>query len=186
MKKATFLAAAAGLILACSTCAFSLAMEYGPEPIVQPSSWPEGLADVLNSKSRVYGYLVNSQDLLYYSGDAATLNSFIKQLSELKDTPLTLVLHPGRGVTTTLMEKSAIDYDWMVALTPQWSTGPLPHTPAGAIAKIELWLGGNVALDKVVVPLNIEVKSGGEIEQFVAKHKSAQAADAPKATHEPQ
>ena len=187
MKKATFLAAAAGLILACSTCAFSLAAEYGPESIAQQPSWPEGLADVLNSKSRVYGYFFNSQDFFYYSGDAATFNSFIKRLSELKDLPLTLILHPGRGVTTTLMDKKAtVDYDWMVALTPTWSTGPPPHTPVGAIAKIELWLGGNVALDRIVVALSIEVKSSGEIDQFVAKHKAAKASAPAKTTDEPQ
>ena len=100
---------------------------------------------------------------------------------------MTLILHPGRGVTTTLMDKNAtIDYDWMVALTPEWSTGPLPHTPVGAIARIELWLGGNVALDRIVAPPNIEVKSGGEIEHFVAKHKAAKASAPAKTTDEPQ
>jgi hypothetical protein len=43
-------------------------------------------------------------------------------------------------------------------------------TSSGEIT-VELWLGGQVDLSKVEVPLNLKVESGGEIEKFIAAHK---------------
>ncbi len=44
------------------------------------------------------------------------------------------------------------------------------------VVMMDLYLGGQVALDKVKVPLNVEVKSGGDIDKFIAAHEARQQA----------
>ncbi len=86
-------------------------------PMGQQPDWPAGLADLLNSAGRVYGYWVNANDWFFYAGDTDDFNDFLKRYSKLKDTPLTFVLHSARGKTGHLgYGEEKIDYDWEVKL----------------------------------------------------------------------
>lgn len=46
--------------------------------------------------------------------------------------------------------------------------------PEGYAVTLHLFLSDAVTLADVAVPANVEVKSGGEIEHFVAQHKGSQ------------
>jgi hypothetical protein len=190
MRKAMVLIAVASLLALCCTWALSLPMEHSYRPINPQPGWPEGLADLLLSQQEVYGYLdfhyVNFQDYHYYAGDAGAFNEFVERYSKLKDTPLTLILHCGRGMTGgfDVPDKTTIPADWRVAISPT-------ITPGGAIdgrasirivVTLELWGGGQVRLDDAKVPSNVEVKAGPEIEQvekFTADREAARAKTGP-------
>ena len=51
---------------------------------------------------------------------------------------------------------------------PEWRGKRLLH----GVKIVEIWLGGKVTLDQLKVPSTVEVRSGGEIEKFVAEHEA--------------
>ena len=185
MREARILLAVAGLTLTCSIGALAHAIEHAPGEFVrQPSSpWPAGLERLVNQGNRVYGYLVNADDYFFFAGDTGAFNDFVTDYAELKDTPLILVLHPGKGKTPRLgvsQSDERIPFDWKVSVL-LWGR----HPELGEVADddghrhaviIDLWLGGQVHLAELEVPLNVEVKSGGEIEEFIAAHEKARQA----------
>ena len=178
MRKAMVLIAVASLLALCCTWALSLVVEHSYRPVNPQPGWPEGLADLLLSQQEVYG-CSHFHDYYYYAGDARGFNQFVERYSKLKDTPLTLILHCGRGMTGgfDVPDKTTIPADWRVAISPT-------ITPGGAIdgrasirivVTLELWGGGQVRLDDAKVPSNVEVKAGPEItqvEKFIAEHRA--------------
>jgi len=170
MRKTNIVIIAAGLALACCCSTFGLMSEYPPGPVGFPNG-PAGLNDLLKNRDPVYGYFLNEFDSLYYSGDTEAFNAFVALYSKVKVEHLTLVLHCGRGETSRLGDKNnTVSFDWMLGgcnWGVTWSKEPMPQT-----ATLGVWLGGQVHLDKIKVPLNVEVKSGGEIEKFIAEHRA--------------
>lgn len=63
-----------------------------------------------------------------------------------------------------------IPFDWQITMTREGTLVP-DREKRRYFVSVDLWVGGDVNLDKVDVPLNIDVKSGGEIEDFIAKHE---------------
>ena len=174
MKKAVVTIMVVGLTLSCCASLLSLAMEYRSEPVTQQPTWPDGLADLLNSRERVYGYFVNFSDYFYYSGDAKAFNSFVERYSKLQGTPLIVILHYGRGVTGSFDPKgeTTIPFDWKVSVDVLPGLAGAARGPSPRAARVELWLGGQVDLKEVQIPLNVILKSGGEIEKFIADHEA--------------
>jgi len=74
------------LTLVCAIQAFCLAGEYDKGRLGN-KDWPAGLADLLNSRERVYAYWFNWFDYFYYSGDTDAFNAFLKQYSRFEVTP---------------------------------------------------------------------------------------------------
>ena len=84
------------------------------------------------------------------------------------------------------MSECRAHYDWKLSI--QWgialredpedakAEGPTVTTlrPEGYAVTLHLFLSDAVTLDDLAVIANVEVKSGGEIEQFVAQHKGSQ------------
>jgi hypothetical protein len=177
MKKTT-VTFAIGLIawLGC-TAAFSAYEQHPPGvPIRQEKSWPAGLADLLNSGGRVYGFWGFAYDAFFYAGDDEDFNEFVKRYAELKDTPLTLVLHSGQG--RTRIPGKTIQFDWEVKARRGWrpvAPGDPGKAKPGYIVTAEAWLGGGLKLDELSVPLNVEVRSAEKKEEF-AKFVAAQEA----------
>ena len=150
-------------------------------PVQQRPSWPNGLADLLNSGGQVYGYYLNWDDHFFFAGDTEDFNEFLQRCAKLKGGPTKLILHPGQGNRDTFEKRylpsdGTIRFDWKVTVPQlvEWDKTKLPAsvrvTSSGEIT-VELWLGGQVDLSKVEVPLNLKVESGGEIEKFIAAHK---------------
>jgi hypothetical protein len=150
-------------ILMLCAWALSMATEYGPGPIVHQPTWPAGLAGVLNSQEREYGYWVGfSADHIYYSGSSAKFDAFIGELSSLQGTPITLVLHDGPGSAARLGDSSKrrFAFDWEVSVERD-SKGRASQ----ADITVDLWLGGHVRQDKMCVPSGITVLSAREDRQ---------------------
>jgi hypothetical protein len=146
--------------------------------------WPAGLKELVSRQARVYGRHLDAptfgrgyeQVSIYFAGDSEAFNGFIEEYARLKGTPLTVTLRAGRGTVSPLaVEKRRIFFDWQVNISryrpPEAPDSP-EKTEPGWTVSVELWLGGNVELDKVNVPLNVDVKSDGEIEKFVAGHEA--------------
>lgn len=174
-KKVIPLAAVIMIVVWCIS-AFPWGGEHGEQAAFH-SEWPAGLKELLDREEWVYGYWVNANDWFFFVGDTEAFNQFLKQYAKLKDTPLKLVLHAGRGRTGRLgYGEKRIQFDWeLKALRRGWHPeapkDPASEKPAYVVI-VELWLGGKVELSSVKVPLNVEVKSGGEIEQFITEHEA--------------
>jgi hypothetical protein len=179
MRQIILVLAILGLVVSCSASAWAMASEYGGphSPIIQQSTWPAGLADLLNDGKPVYAYWVNWMDHFYYSGDTEAFNAFLEKYSKLQGTPLTLSIHvgPGRIGRISTPAKRDIAYDWHVFVVP-------PMIPDGGIVKgqedvrivtMELWLGGQVELRQVKAPDSVKVVDGGDIGQFIADLEKA-------------
>lgn len=58
---------------------------------------PEGLNGLINSGDRIGGFFVNAEDVLFYAGDTAAFNAFLKQYAGIKNIAGHLVvIHQGR------------------------------------------------------------------------------------------
>jgi len=147
-------------------------------PVIPQPGWPAGLADLLNDPGRVYGYWINGIDHFYYAGDSEAFNQFAEQYAKLKGTPLTLVVHPGRGREMRL-EDRRIRYGWEVRVDGRRSVGE--REDRRDVVSVEVWLGGQIELDKMKVPIDVKVESGNEIQELIASHaarvKEADEAD---------
>ena len=182
MKKTVAAIAVVFISLACCIWVFGLGADHPPGALIGgPLDWPEGTRELVNREGRVHGYFVNACDILFFAGDTSAFNEFLEQYAMLKDTPLTLVLHPGRGMAGSPWDKEKkIPFEWQVNILGRGWSRRYPEPPTADESKYvvlpELWLGGQVQLDKVEIPLNVEVKSGGEIERFIAAHEARRLA----------
>jgi hypothetical protein len=191
MRTAVIAAVIAGVILTCCAYAFPMAAEYRSRTMVQQPSWPEGLADLLNSQTLAYGYWVNSLDYFYYAGDTKAFNEFLERYAKLpmpqligREATRTLVLHVGAAETKNFDGKP-VACDWLVKGSNFGAFGPEGKAlPAGL--ELEVWVGCHVQLDQLKVPLNIELKSGGEIEKLIGNHQAAQRAGDKPLPHMPE
>jgi hypothetical protein len=138
--------------------------------------WPVGLENLINSGGCIHGHWVNANDEFFYKGDTATLNKFLEKYSTFKDTPLTLVIHAGSHRRSALWgEKPEKPYDWKLLVQKHgWGA---PETDSSNINEkyvvtLDVWIDRDIKLAEIIVPANVVVKSGGEIEDFISKHKS--------------
>jgi hypothetical protein len=133
-------------------------------PISAQPEWPAGLHGLLSHAGRVHGYFVNANDYFFYAGDAKALNEAIKAYAALKDTPLTLVLHPGKGAARSPWSKEKPrDCDWKINVYRRGWHPEAPVIPgvakAGYVVSVEVWIDGQVKLDKLVVPHKIQLRT---------------------------
>jgi hypothetical protein len=168
------------LLILASCTALALALG-GDIPANQPVSWspdwPAGLRELLDGGGRVDGYFINANSFLFFHGDAKAFNKFVQEYAKLKDTPLSLLLHPGRGMSQKpWADHKPVPFEWEVAVLRRGWAAEAPKAKPGEkgqyIVMVELWLGGEVALDDLDVPLSIEVLSGMDVEKFIAQHEA--------------
>jgi hypothetical protein len=125
-------------------------------PVGQPPQWPRGMADMLNSPNRVYGFFFNFGDSFFFAGDAQDFNDFVRHYAGLEGVSHRLILLPGRG-KTGLFDRGRIGFDWAVSMSFYLQEGK----PVGD-AGVSLWVDGQVELEKVEVPANVVVQAGGD------------------------
>jgi hypothetical protein len=158
--------------------AFSMGGEYGPgDPAraVSNLKWPAGVKELVNAQNRIGGYWVNSSDWFHFAGDTNALNTFLERYAQLKDTPLSVVLMVGKP-RAGLGNTKGVAADWQLSVVDNTWTRvnereKAPPATAYTVT-VTIWLGGQVDLEQLKVPANIEVRSGGQIESFVEKHKA--------------
>jgi len=191
MKKAKVLLAVLFIAMVWASVAFTLVeeRELRGANIEERPDWPAGLKELIHLEGRVYGRIFQMDAPSckgvshYYVGDYESFNWFLKQYAKVKPAPLTLILHPRVGAVSRVAGKEGrILFDWQIQITTARSLKKETENEKQKYkVTVDLWIGGNVDMGKIEVPLNIELKSGGEIEKFVAAHqarrKEAEEAD---------
>ena len=159
----------------------------------QLSDWLPGLEKLVSYGGVVYGVHMDAPTFyrgletmyIFFRGDHEDFNEMLREYARLGDSlkrytesgsgQLTLTLHPGRGNVGsagagTIGRDKNIPFDWKITMTREGTLVPEREKRRYSVS-VDLWLGGDITLDKVEVPLSIDVKSGGEIEVFIAKHE---------------
>lgn len=159
--------------------------EWEPDkPLDLGAEWPDNLKALASRDGAVYVKHQNYTPIigggseetvaLFFTGNSEAFNKFLGDYAKLRDLPLTLTVHAGCG-RVWAQSRKAVRFEWLVTMV-RFVPGEVfkadaPKNKVGYEVSVELWLGGNVELDEVKAPGSIEVKSGGEIEDFIAKHQ---------------
>jgi hypothetical protein len=167
-------------VLTCCEHALAMGGGHGTKPVNLSDSH---LSELANRPGRVGGYWVNSNDWFYFAGDTKALNDFLRRYAEMKGTPLVLVIHPGKAPAEACVgDLFAEPYDWKLdsmyrgfTRDKTWFQKPDGGQWPGSVVIVQAWLGGNVRLDDLEVPANIEVRPGGEIGEFIKEHNKKKA-----------
>jgi hypothetical protein len=199
VKKTIVLFSAAGILVALWVApAFALMMEseLSGADLGQLSDWLPGLERLVSYGGVVYGAHMDAPTFfrgletmhVFFRGDHEDFNGMLKEYARLgdslkryvesKEVQLIVTLHAGRGnvgstPVGTFARGKDIAFDWQITMTREGTLVP-DREKRRYFVSVDLWVGGDVQLDKVEVPLRIGVKSGGEIEDFIAKHKEKQ------------
>ena len=171
------LCAACLALAAAASPALGMGADHPNDRPVSHEEWPEGLAELINTKARVCGFFINASDWFYFKGDTKAFNAILVAYAKLKDTPLKLVLHPGRCRAKPPWDKGkGTPCEWSVAVIRRGWGAPKakPGETDMYVVTMGLWLGGDVALDDLDVPLNVNVESSREIETFIVDHQAKQ------------
>ena len=173
MKRRLVWVVALLVLCAAVSVAWAMAGEHGSEPVGGNSAWIPGIKELANRPERFGGYWVNAQDVFFYKGDTQACNAFLAQYARLESTDLVVTLHVGKRDSTAPWTAKAVEAnpDWTLYASPKsWSMfRDDPQAPA-FLARVDVWLDGGVRLQDLVVPSNVTLKSGGEIERFIAEH----------------
>jgi hypothetical protein len=139
-----------------------------------------------SGKYCVHGFYGNHGAVgTYYAGAPSAFHEVLTTLLEAKEGPFSgpnfsskkIVLHSGRGVVPSyVVPDKTISTDWLVQTWPVLDS-ELKGPPAFHL-QIDVWLGGNLELDKLKIPDGFTVESGGEIEAFVERYKTQSAPEA--------
>lgn len=166
--------AAAAIVLACGLPIFALRLTFpNDQPVVRQERWPDGLAELVGSRPRVKGYGHNfGCDAYYYAGDAKAFNAFLAEYAKLKGIPLQLVIHPGLGVKGRAAQTDPdVRFDWLLYVDALMRIGVVKKDPPPKCRPtLHLYLGDNVGLDELLVPLEVEVKADNALDDFVSEH----------------
>ena len=179
MKNRTRITAAVVVLLSLAIAAkcYALAGSHpsGKLPLVH-SDWPQELLDLVNSDGRVAGSWVNGADYFWYAGDTDAFNTFVKQYAELTQTPLSVVIHASRPSKRRAADKEP-EFDWsLVSVRRGWGVPLDPARPKddpGYVVTVHVWLGHQIELERMQIPPNIDVSSGGEIETFIESRRAS-------------
>lgn len=151
-------------------------------PVGQPPQWPDGMAYVLNSPGRVYGFFFNFGDMFNFVGDAQDFNHFLEGYAKLKEIDPVLTLHSGRGEANQHFGGGKFPFDWVISLS-----GYLQEGKRVCSASLSAWVGGQIELSELKVPENIKLQGGGneEIAKFIAAHEARRTAPSEKRIEKP-
>ncbi len=159
-----------------SSQSFGMGGNHDPnQPIYGNDGWPPDLVKAMNGAECVGGFWVNQSDWFFFKGETRAANRFFEKCGRYEKTLTRVVLHPGSGFGQTPWDKERVPCDWMVSVERRGWTQPkkfegVPED-VDLLIVIDLWLGGDIHLHKVKIPVSIDVKSDGKIEKFVAAHK---------------
>jgi hypothetical protein len=128
---------------------------------VSKSCWPDGLKELVNTKSRIGGMFVNDDDLFFFAGTAREFSAFLADYAKIGGIEKhPLILHRGASEAGLLAGGKRWPCDWKLLGRPGAS---LSTAGAGSDYRLEIhfWTGGRIPLDEVVVPENVEIVNTG-------------------------
>jgi len=170
-----FWAALAGIWLVAASDAFASGSDYRPGgPVYCSTNWPAGMCMLVNATNRVWGFSVNQEDNLFYTGYASDLTTCLRDYSRLQGIEgHRLVLHAGVGEAKSPWEKTGRPCDWELYLCPKgWhNIGVLSQQGTnsvevlrqaakepGYILEIHFWTGGRINLDQLEIPKSVVIQ----------------------------
>jgi hypothetical protein len=157
--------------------AFALGSDHPKGPVAGNKGWPEGLKELANWQNRVHGFWVNETDVFFYDGESKELNKFMEGYSKLKNTALHVVIHAGAKKARSPWDKAERDIPVAWSLHASFSPlvrGGMPSPRGRFYTRVDVWLGSRLKLEDLRIPAAVAVVSGGEIEKFIAEHRSRQ------------
>jgi hypothetical protein len=148
---------AAGMLLVDAVRTFGLGSDYRNDlPVGGSSAWPAGVMALANSTNRVHGFFVNAEDILFFSGSLTTFNDFLRDYAKIEGIKQhRLVLHEGQGEAKSPWDSRGKPCDWKIYACPEaWLKADA--TSKAFILEVHFWTGGNIRLDELAVPRNID------------------------------
>ena len=165
----------------------SLMTYHGPDDGMPfNGAWPESLKDLVRTDTRVLGVVGPIVDYrIYCAGETAELNAFLKLFANVPDARKTVVLHPGSVKTSyrrpafgsdgklSGYDEEVYDVDWALHVGDYatFRSDKAKFEGKKFLITLDIWLGGQIKLDKLDVPRSILVKSSGVMEKFINKHE---------------
>ena len=165
-----------GLVMA---TVFSLAYsgaDHEPGDLPRQPNWPKGSYQWVNQPFRVHGYWVNFYDQFFYQQVNEELEKMVNGLARLPDVELRVILHAGKGQAKSPWSKAAVcPADWAVSFSGQF----VPSDDGRETVRlrksqqvvVDIWTGGQVELGKLKLPAGVDLRSGGEIDNFIRQHE---------------
>lgn len=169
------------LVAACFPSELATAVIFGnsgSEPVIR-ADWPKGAADIFNHRSRIAWWegppFGGGHWHAECRGHADTFNRVLADFAKLKVKNKRLVVHDGVGRSFQLnpndvperREQARIDWSfefwqparWQAAQSLPTDLDPTEWRDAamGPPAQIDLYTGGRISWDKVVVPAGLQV-----------------------------
>ena len=149
-------------VLVGSLC-FGLGADHRMGSLSVHGGWPAGVHDVVNQTTRVHGYFINSSDTLYYRGKPDDFHKMLNALAANADCQSSVVIHAGKGIAKSPWSAEPISAaDWSVTISAKAAIASVQDQ-----IRIDIWLDGNLTLENLEIPDEMEVTSGGEIEEFL-------------------
>ncbi len=151
---------------------------FGSDPMPYNPTWPAGLSDLVNDKSRFAGSEGPIADwLTYHAGDTDELNDFLKKFAALKDTTLHVLVR--RDNYATKMERyDGTDRmkvaDWTMHILELYEGRPDEKKFKGRKTFVEISVNptNQIDLKKLEVPLNLDVAADDEFKDFEKQHNA--------------
>lgn len=130
------------------------------QPVGGTSAWPEGLKQLVNRTNRVHGFFVNAEDVFFFSGTATNFTEFLQSYAKISGVEQhRMILHEGIGVAKSPWSTNGLPCDWKLDACPKaWLTQNAKEE--SFILEVHFWTGGNITLDQLAVPLNVEITGG--------------------------
>lgn len=185
MKTSLMTAAVAALLLAVSqglALPWAMVEPYGDghiTPMSRDGKIDKDLEALMNFPGRVYGEHrafseIGDWEDAYFAGSTQEFNVFLQQYAKLNYKPLTLYVRNEPAIAKKAAVcgvREDVRYDWCFM---RYIPGTKP--PGEPSVSLELCIGGGIDAGKVIVPPNVDVKSGKdgpdpEVDRFVERHK---------------
>jgi len=145
----------------------ALAENHEDASVVESSKWPDDVQALLTSQGGLAVKDRWGEVFCLFEGDTKDLNQFMELYAALEDTALTAVIHPALSqALLSEIPAEATSLNWVVVMEAGETETVAPV--------LHVFLGEKIALDAIEVPLNVNVMSGREIEEFVADHEEMQ------------
>ena len=103
----------------------------------------------LHGPYAVHGYFVNSVDVVFFRADTAGLNEYLEELAKNGQAGAVVVYHEGKLMARSPWpsEKNETPADWSTTIGARDDSK----------AKVDVYLGGRIDKDKIMLPEGVQV-----------------------------
>lgn len=135
-----------------------------------------------NSVLPVFGYQVNASTHYFFDGDSSELNEFLKRSISAIDYQRadgfyheiipTVTIHVGKSSAVIPGREDELDPNWKLELLADYELkDDRKNVHRTLNFNIRVWVSDRISLNELEIPKIFDVRSGGEIEQFIDRHR---------------